>query len=102
MTTNGCFTVTCITNSRYTVIPINMIPSYKTINSITLLYVYSWNNSVVNILVGKLTIKQDYLQQELLIIIDHSLSLYSILFDFHTIIQFIHQHSLAVVSFILF
>ena len=29
-----------------------MPPSYKTINSITLLYVYAWNNSVVNILVG--------------------------------------------------
>ena len=30
----------------------NMSPSYKTINSITILYVYAWNTSVVTILVG--------------------------------------------------
>ena len=36
----------------YQVIYTNMTPSYKAIHSITILYVYAWNNSVVNILGG--------------------------------------------------
>ena len=44
--------VVALLSSVYQIIRINMTPSYKTINSITQLYVYAWNNSVVNILGG--------------------------------------------------
>ena len=43
--------VTLSSSTAYQVIRTNMIPSYRTINRITQLIVYSWNNSVVIILV---------------------------------------------------
>ena len=56
------WTILIATSSRIAVTPSsvnqfirsNMTPSYKTINSITRMYVYAWNNSVVNILGGKM------------------------------------------------
>ena len=39
-------------SSVYQVINTNMIPSYRTINRITQLIIYAWNNSVVIILGG--------------------------------------------------
>ena len=39
--------------SVYQVIRTNVTPSYTTINSITKLYVYAWNNSVVIIIFGR-------------------------------------------------
>ena len=40
-------------SSVYQVIRTNMTPSYRTINSITQLYVYAWNNSVAIVILGR-------------------------------------------------